>query len=220
MATRYILVDGGRRWLACQLGGIKALNAIVLKQRPTPLELLRIQASLDFHDCRLTWGERIGMVARLHEDHGYSVNDLSALLNISQPLATKLLRTRTVAPAVRELLDAGKLDIEKAYILSGEPDHAKQVELLKDAGSLTREHLRQKARAAGQPADLKASVARFALPKGITVTVQGPKMNLVGGIDALAQAVRELKKCLADGLDISTASRVLKDKAQPTRLSI
>ena len=60
---------------------------------------------------------------------------------------------------------------------------------------------------------MKTSIARFALPKRITVTVQRPQMNLSGAIDALAQILRELKRAQSDGLDISTAARVLKDKS-------
>jgi hypothetical protein len=135
------------------------------------------------------------------------------LLQISQPLATKLCKVRTVAPEVRKGLDTEQIDIEKAYILSCEPDHAKQVELLKDAGA-SREQLRQKARAGGQPIDVKTAIARFPLPKGVTVTVQGPKMNLSSAVQVMLDALKELKRGQAEHWDITTTMRVMRDRCK------
>jgi ParB/RepB/Spo0J family partition protein len=216
MTTRYMLVDGGRRWRAAKATGIKKLKAIVLKVRPSVIELLKIRAGLEFHHRPLTWGERIDLACRLQDATGCTINDVASTLQISQPLATKLCKVRNVAPEVRKALDAEVIDIEKAYIISGEPDLAKQVELLKHADGTTREQLRQKARSGGQPLDIKAAVARFPLPKGVMVTVQGAKMNLAGAIDAMVETMKELRKFQSQQFDITTAMRAMRDKAKAT----
>ena len=44
-------------------------------------------------------------------------------------------------------------------------------------------------------------------------------MNLAGAIDAMLEAVKELKKGQAERWDITTAMRVLRDKAKSTQQS-
>jgi len=211
---RYTLIDGERRWRAKQLGGGNGkLKAIILGELPTATKLLGIQASLDFHHAPLRWGERIDLVARIQDETGCTINDLAALLHISQPFTTKLLRIRRVAPQVREMLDAGKIEFEKAYILSGEPDHAKQLELLKEAYDLTRDQLRQKTRSEGGSVEVRTSVARFPLVSGMQVTVQGKQLTLARVIEALLETLRELKKGQSQHLDVTTLGRVMRDRA-------
>lgn len=214
MSKRYVLLDGERRVRAARVRNIPVLKALVFKQRPTELQILKARAAFEFHHLPLTWGERIDFAQRLRSATGCSVNELAAMLHISQSLASKLGKGAEVAPEVRAALDAKQIDIEKLGIIGLELDHDKQRELLKQAGDMTREQLRQRAHRKDQPATLKTSVARFALPKGIIVTVQGPRIDLCAAIEALMETLRACKKAQADSLDIVTCSRVTKDRSR------
>jgi ParB-like chromosome segregation protein Spo0J len=217
MATRYVLVDGERRWRAASIVGLNTLKAIVLAARPSAIELLKIRAGLDFHSERLTWGERIDLACGLQAATNCNVCELAAMLNISQSLATKLTRTHTVAPQVRKALEDSLIDFEKAYILSAQPDHAKQLELLGHARGLSREHLRQTTRSGGQDVQLKTSIARFALPAGVVVTVQAQrKLAVPDAIKALSQTLKELKMGQDSSFDIVTVMRVMADRSRAT----
>ena len=99
--------------------------------------------------------------------------------------------------------------------VSQEPDTAKQRQLIKGAAQLSREQLRQKAKGEGTAA-VKTAIARFALPTGVCLTVQGRELTLASAIEAMLEAVKELKKGQGQGLDITTAQRVMRDKAKAT----
>lgn len=216
-AKRYVLVDGERRWRAAKLVGIKQLIAIVLEREPTASELHQMQMCIEAHRVGLSAMERSDFLFRMKQENNWSISELAEKINMNQPLVTKSLKFQDGCPELREALHAGTLDQDKAYTICQEPDHAKQRELLKQASGLTREQLRQKARSDGQAADLKAAIARFPLSSGVMVSVQGRKINLSGAIDAMLEAVKELKKGQAEHWDITTAMRVMRDKAKSTQ---
>jgi ParB family chromosome partitioning protein len=215
-SKRYILVDGERRWRAVKLVGIKHLTAIVLEREPSASELHQIQICIEAHRVGLSAMEKSGFLSKMKQENNWSISELAEKLNMRQPLVTKLLKFQDGCEELRAALLAGNIDQDKAYTICQEPDHAKQRELLKDAGGLSREQLRQKARAGVRTTEVKASVARFTLPDGVVVTVQGRRLNLSGAIEAMLETLRVLKKGQAESWDIVTASRVMKDRARAT----
>ncbi len=87
-----------------------------------------------------------------------------------------------------------------------------QQELLQGAVTLSREGLRRKAK--GPKSEVKSGKASFALPGGVSVRLQGRELTLDGAIEALLEAVRELKRGLKQHLDIDTIQRVMRDRAR------
>lgn len=217
MSSQYVILDGGRRWLAASLAGIGELDAIVLPSRPSPTELRLLQLSIDAHRVGLTPMERSDFLLRIKTENDWSIGQTAENLSMKQPLVTKLLKFQDGCKEIRTALHGGLIDQDKAYTICQEPDHARQRELLKHAGDLTREQIRQKARSKGQPVELRTTVARFPLPSGVTVSVQGRKITLAGAIDSLMTAVKELKKGQLENWDILTAARVLRHRAQTNK---
>jgi ParB/RepB/Spo0J family partition protein len=211
------ILDGERRWRAAQLAGIDELDVIVLSTRPTATELRLLQMSIDAHRASLSPIERSDFLARIKQENNWSVQELAERLSMKQPLVTKLLKFRDGCEELRAALHAVQIDQDKAYTICLEPDHSKQRELLRQAGDFTREQLRQKTRNGDRPVELKAAVARFALPTGMCITVQGKKVTLAGAIEAMLEAVKELKKGQAEHWDITTAIRVMRDRAKSTK---
>jgi len=211
---RFYLVDGERRWRSSKLAGIKQLNAIVLEREPSASELHQIQMCVEAHRVGLSPMEKSDFLLKIKQENNWSVSELAEKLNMKQPLVSKLLKFQEACPELREALHAQSVDTDKALTVCGEPDHAKQRELLKDAGGLSREQLRQKARTGVRTTEVKTSVARFTLPDDVVVTVQGRRLNLSGAIEAMLETLRILKKGQAESWDIVTASRVMKDRAR------
>lgn len=208
------IVDGERRWRAAQLAGIEKLDAIVLSSRPTVTELRLLQMSIDVHRTNLTAMERSDLLAKIKQETGWSVQEMAAHTGIKQPSLSKLLKLQDGCPEVKAELSSSSLDIDKAYTICQEPDPVKQREFLNEVRGLTREQLRQKIRSNGRPVDLRAAIARFPLSSGVVVSVQGRKVNLAGAIEALLEAVKELKRGQAEHWDITTAMRVLRDRCK------
>ena len=212
-AKRYRLLDGERRWRGAQLAGIAELDAIVLAGKPSQTALHIVQMSLEAHKQGLTAMERSNLLARIRTENNWQISELAEKLHMKQPLVSKLLAYQKLDASIQDMLHKGQIDMDRAFTISTEPDGEKQKELLNAASQLTREQLRQKVKGLGKT-EVKASVARFPLATGLYVSVQGREVTLAGAIDALMETVKELKKGQGQGLDISTAMRVMRDRAK------
>jgi ParB family chromosome partitioning protein len=212
--NKYTLLDGERRWRAAELIGIKELDAVVLAEKPTATALHVLQMSLEVHKVGHSPMDLSNLLTRIREENNWNVIQTADNLGMKQSQVSKLLSYQRLAPEIKEQLHAGKLDCDKAYTISQEADPVKQLELIKQAGGLTREQLRRKAHSNGEPVELKAKVARFPLSSNVLVTVQGQAITLTGAIDALLEVVKELKHGQRTGLDVVTASAVMRDKAK------
>ena len=71
--SRFMLVDGERRWRAALLAGLQELDCIILETAPTKGELLLAQLAIDAHNAHLSALER----AHLYAD-AMRENDLTA----------------------------------------------------------------------------------------------------------------------------------------------
>jgi ParB family chromosome partitioning protein len=211
MGAIKVILDGERRWRAAQLVGMSELNAIVLPERVTAATLAVLRSSLDIHRASLNLMERSDLLAKIKSETGWSVGEIVEQLNITQPLVTKLLSCQKVIPDAQRLIRLGKLDIEKAFILS-QQEPADQLKLLSDVGKLSRDQLRGRTKRNGEQSKAKRAV--FMLSSGLSITVQGLDVTLEDAIEGLAEVAKELKRGLSQGLDISTAQRVMRDKAK------
>lgn len=208
---RYLIVDGERRWRAAQLVGIVELDAIIL--RDTSETARRIaQMCIDAHRSNLSAMERSDFLHGIKEENGWSVNDLAANLQMKQPLVSKLLGLQRICEHGRKMLHEGQIDIEKAGVIAAEPDQAKQLDLLKAATECSREQLRRRAR--GVTTEPKTASAKFIMPGGVIVALQGKDVTLTLAIEVLTETVRMLKKGLSQGLDITTQQRVMRDTSK------
>jgi len=155
--------------------------------------------------------ERSDLLAKTRAETGCGVGELAKLLSMQQPYVSKPLSLQKLIPKARELVAAGKLDIDKASTLSQLPPE-QQEEMLTEVGGMSRDQVRAKAKA--KPDKPKAKRAMFALASGISVTVQGCELSLTEAIESLAETLKALKLGLSEGWDITTAQRVMRDKAK------
>jgi|GEM_PF-2080594 len=216
--ARKFILDGECRWRAAQLVGITELDAIMLSERPADTALHLLQMSLEVHKVGLSPMERSDFLDRIRKENDWSINELADALSMSQPTVSKLLGCQKVCPLVREMLHTGKLDTEKAYVISQEPDQAKQIELAKQATTLSREQFRRQARGISSSPEPTTDAATFPLPGGRSVVVKGEGLALAVVIDVLQETITHLRKGRKQGLDITTQQRVMRDTAKAVRL--
>jgi hypothetical protein len=170
--------------------------------------------SIDAHRVNLSVMERSDFLARIKAENNWTVGETAAHLQMPQSRVSNLLKFQEAGPELRAALHAARVDQDKALaIICKQPDSAKQCELLKIAKDYPRDQLRRLASGNVQPNELKASVARFQLPKGITVTVSGPRMNITAVIEALTETLKALRKGHAESLDLVTICKIMKDRA-------
>ena len=206
------LADGERRFRGALSTGIPDLLAIVMPQKPDAAALRIMQLSVEAHKVAHSPMERSDLLFKIQQETGWGVAEIAKRLHLSQSLVSKLLSFQKLSDHVRELVHTGRLDIEKAYMVAS-ADADRQSGLIEDLTGLSREQARARLRNsdATQP---KAKRAVFALPDGISITVQGLEVTLAEVLEHLLQATKEIKRGLMQGLDITTQQRVMKDKAK------
>jgi ParB family transcriptional regulator, chromosome partitioning protein len=209
----YRLADGERRWRAAKLVGVTDLLAIVHPEKPNDATLGMVQMSLEVHKVSLSPMERSDLLAKIKAQTGLGVGELAERLQISQPLVTKLISLQRLSAAARAAIEMGRLDIEKAYLLSAEECPIRQADLLREANSLSRDQLRSKLRHKN-PDEPRTKRAVFALPGGISITLQGIELTIGDAIERFGDVIKELRRGMSQSLDIVTVQKVMKDKAK------
>lgn len=210
---RFVLVDGERRWRAAAIVGLKALSAIVLPAKPSAAELHVLRMSIDVHKVAFSAIERSNLLVNIQAETKWSISELAEHLGMKQPLVSKLLAFQKLCPEVRDLLDRGEIDSEKAFAITQEPDAAKQIALSKESKLLSREQVRARLNNPKQN-DVRTSSARFAMPGGVSVVVQAKELTLATCIEVLIETVKQLKKGQGSGHDISTLPRVMRNQCR------
>jgi ParB family chromosome partitioning protein len=210
------LLDGERRWRAAKLAGIPELTAVVLAEKPDPTQLALAQGSIDLHRRQLSPMERSRLVGRILEQTNCTAAEAGKQLGISQSAVSKLMAYAKLHPDIQQQLESGKLDGERAYLLAGEPDHAKQLALLPNVLSGSRDDARRTVRKAPRSAEAfklapKPANIRFAMPGGYVVALKGDAVTLQDAVEVLSETLKQLKKGLNQGLDVQTQARVMRD---------
>lgn len=211
---RYKLLDGERRWRAAQALNLPELLAMVYDQKPAAEEIRILQLTLDVHRSSLTAMERSNALAKLRAELNCSVSELAEHVSMKQPLVSKYLSLGKLDPSIQAMMQAGTFaDLDKAHAISQEPDLAKQCELVGQATELSREALRRRVHS-GPMVETKTRVAKFALPGGICVSLQGKDITLTLAIEVLTEAVKQLRHVQKQGIsDVVTVQRMLRDTA-------
>lgn len=127
---RYELVFGHRRFRAAREAGLTALPAMVREM--TDLEVLEAQLvencqRVDIHPLDEAEGYR-----RLHEEHGYSVDDIAAKVGKSKAAVYARLKLCSLAPAARKAFLEERLSPSVALLVARIPDRELQDQATKE----------------------------------------------------------------------------------------
>lgn len=205
VASRFVMLDGERRLRAYRLLGLERIEAIVLLEKPSPLALHLVQMSLEVHRKGLNDMERSDFLHQIRMERNWNVSELAQNLQMKQPVCSKLLLLQKLHPELKQRVRDGKLDLERGFMLSAvEPD--KQLELAGE--KLSRVDLRNRVRKSST-----VKTASFALPNAV-ISIKANDLTMKGTVEVLQAMLRIAKKHLNDGLDVSTAQKVMADQAR------
>ncbi len=114
-AERYEIVAGERRWRASQLAGLSEVPVLI---RAIPDEQALAMALIEnIQRENLNPLEEAHGLQRLIDEFGLTHQQAADAVGRSRPAASNLLRLLQLAPAVQEMLMAGKLDMGHARAL-------------------------------------------------------------------------------------------------------
>jgi ParB family chromosome partitioning protein len=209
---RLIIVDGGCRFEAAKLAGLKTLAAVVLDHEPNEAELLALQLTCNLHRTDLTPLERLEAYRRLMQLQGWSATQLAAALHVSKSNVSATLALAKLDAYERDLLAQGKLSFSGAYALTHmTPEQRRAVHDSEQPG-LKRDQLQATARRKGD-APIRRSRLTLELPQADISIASGEELDfaiLTALFKELRHGVRQAER---QGLDPRTWARVLHDRA-------
>jgi len=203
----YVILCGERRWRAAALAGLPTMNCVVHDGPVEPAELLAIQLVENALREDLRPVEQAKAFKRLMELHGWSGNQLSKELAITQSSVSRALALLDLPEPLQAKVETGELAPRTAYEIGKLDDEREQVELAEKvvAARLTGDAVQAavKAKRAGKaaPAASVAARAEYRLDDGSKITVAGPA---AAGTDATLAALKRLVKRLQDELKANT----------------
>jgi hypothetical protein len=144
------------------------------------------------------------------------MKDLADALHLDPSMLTRLVSPSKCIPAWQEALKAEKVGISDCYAASKHPpDEQAGLLSLKLAGA-SRDAIEQagrKKRASGTPS-VKVARVKCTLSSGINVVVSGEGVSLDESIEALTEAIKEMKRARDLGYTAKTFAAAMKDKSR------
>ena len=211
------LLWGERRYRAAQLVGLAELSVIITDRKLSDSEIRLIQLTENMHRADLTGHEKwIGCSELMSMNPQWQMKDLAAHLQLDPSMVTRLLSPSKCVPAWQEALKAGKVGISDCYAAS-KLEEKEQAELLglKLSGA-SRDTIEQAGRKSrnGQATAVKVARVRCQLPSGVQIVVSGEGVSLEDAIEALGEAIKEMKRARDLGYTAKTFAAAMKDKSK------
>lgn len=210
--------DGHCRYEAARDAGLKELPVIVFPHKPSEAELLTIQLTINGHRNSLNPVDEYQAFSRLMRLRSWSLAELAEGLAVGNSEVTRVMAIGKLSQDELQLVREGKLSKSAAYALTRlSPEKRAAMVRRAAAGEVTRDELNSKARRKKAGEDGPKSRRVNCAVAGGSVSVQSiDGLDLPGLISLLEDLVRECRKARSQGLDISTAVRVLRDRQRST----
>lgn len=114
-SSRWIIVDGHRRWLAAKAAGLTEVPVIVDSSDPSVEEVMLQQLSIDLQRVDLNAIERGEGIQRVLHLTGKPASSIAPLLGLSEATVSKLLAIQLLPEADKARVRAGTLGLRNAY---------------------------------------------------------------------------------------------------------
>ena len=212
------LLWGERRLRAAMLAALAELSVVITDRAMSPVEIRLAQLAENVQRSDLTDPELfLACEELLALNPDWKKADLARHLNKDASMVTRILAVADLIPEARTAFLDGKFRFATAYALSKLPAD-RQGGLLASqlAGTASRDQIEAAGRrkpAAKTPA-VKAARVKCELPSGFTVVVSGGAVSLDDAADALADAIREVKRAREMGYTAKTFAAAMADKAR------
>ncbi len=211
------LIDGERRWRAAKLVGLEKLDAIITDAALTDSQVNLVRLTSFFHREDLTAFEKWSACQRILElNPGWLAKDLAEHLHIDPSMVTRLLSPSKCTPAWQAALKDGKVGISDVYAASKMPASEQEELLAMKLSGASRDDL-EKAGRRKRSADVsavKVNRVKCLLASGVQIVVSGTGVSLDEAIEALSEAIKEMKRARDLGYTSKTFAAAMKDKAR------
>lgn len=214
---RFIVVDGHRRRLAAQRNNWTSLRCTILPRRPEPRELLSLQFSINEQRESLKPLELLAFFQSFMAEFGMKQSELAEWFGISKSTISNILKLQESTDEERALISSGRLGVSAAAALCRmDPDTRKDAVAEVHNGNVTRDELhgrsKRRSQTSGKPRDSSVKRFTFELPSAKASFAAGSGFSIDHLLKLLEELARICKKARAEGLDITTLERVVRDR--------
>ena len=210
------LIAGERRYRAALLVGLATLEVKIADEPLNAMQVKLWQITENMQRADLSGYEKWqGCAELIGMNPTWQSKDLAEHLHLDPSMVTRLLSPSKCIAAVQEALAAGKIGISDCYAISKLPEAEQEGLLALKLSGASRDAIEQagrKNRKGGTPA-VKVNKVKCVLPSGVNVVVSGEGVSLDESIEALAEAMREMKRARELGYTAKTFAAAMKDKA-------
>jgi ParB family chromosome partitioning protein len=216
-----VLLAGHRRLIAALAAGLETIPVIITDRVLSDSEIRVIQLTENMHRADLKPIEQVEGVEEIARLNPEKTNkELAKLLGFEASMITRLRSVSKVTPSVREAFAAGRIGLSTVYAISKCESAADQEQMLAQALSgASRDAIEQAGRRSRKEKSAKDEAGKTAkvhclLPSGVQITVSGKGLSLGSAIDALTDAIKEMRAAKANGYTAKTFAASMKDKAK------
>jgi len=213
----FICIDGWRRWLASDPAGLKVLKAVICEKAPSQEDLLILQANLALHCSKLSnWDLSSACCNLLTARPDWRQKDVAKALSIDDSMVTRLCSFTKGTQKVQDAYRQGLITPKDCHEIVQWPRDEQDVVLEQRLAGATHDSLvtARKKRKASAADVARASRIRLEFPSGTSVTVSGAAMSLEELASVLADALKSVKRGIAERLDARTLQALLSQKAK------
>lgn len=216
----FALVDGHCRTLGAERLGWKTIRGRVCPERPSAKDLFTFQYIVNQQRQSLTPLEQLEAFKRFMLEFGMKQSEIAEWVGTSKSMVSTILRLEGSTEAERALLARGQLSLSAAAALCRMDAETRQAALDDlTQGKVTRDNLQERSRRKKslKAADKSVKRVMLELPEASASFAAAGGMSIDLLLKVLDDLIRACKKARAQGLDISTMVRVLRDRAKAER---
>lgn len=115
--SKYVIIAGERRWRACQVAGITAVDCVIADRDLSDSEILREQIIENAIREDLKPTERAKAFRDLMKSEGWNQKQLGAEIHISTSTVSRAMQLLKLPEETQQLVDDGKLTEKEALAL-------------------------------------------------------------------------------------------------------
>lgn len=211
------LIAGERRVRAARIVGLASLEVKIADEQLSESQIRIWQLTENMLRSDLTGHEKWqGCFELMCMNPSWAMKDLAEHLRLDPSMVTKLLSPSKCIPEVQQALAEGKVGITDCYAMSSLPDKEQAGLLALKLSGASRDAIVQASRQNRKPdaPAVRMSRVKCVLPSGISVLVSGEGVSLDESIDALGDAIREMKRARELGYTAKTFAAAMKDKSK------
>jgi ParB family chromosome partitioning protein len=211
-----MLIWGGGRLAAAQLGGMKELSVIIADRVLSDTEIRIIQLSENLHRSSLADREVYLAVNELRTlNPTWLKKDFAAHLHKDPSMVTRIFAVDDLIPEAREAFLSGAFGFSVAYGISKATAEQQRLLLASKLSGVSRDEIERQGRKQrnGTPA-VRVSRVVCPLPCGAVVQVSGQKLSLDDMAAAIAELLKMAKRASGQGMCAKTFERMCQDQVK------